>query len=591
MGHIAFDLETEGLIERGQIPRIICYAYAKYDDDGSTHGGCFEWDKAKVEELLKDEIVIFHNSSFDNAVLRGHGVLVEDYEDTLLMSYVWEPSAEHSLKAWGELLDFPKLPNPWKGAYPTEFNEAVADRCYRDAELTLKLYTKLMSLLETDEQALRLYWNVELPYSIAVQEMERTGLYIDVETAQKISNVITQESDSLLSEIHHQFPCVAITRKKLKSYKNNWYKPGLVWSKYDDTTEEHIFNVVGPINPGSNMQVANALMSLGWEPEDMTKTGLPQVSEDVLSNIQGEPGEFAKKVLSFNGKIHLVNSFIKPMCEKFLASDGHVKGNFNQAVTLTGRLSSSKPNLQNIDTRIRELFTCPPGYLLVDGDLSNIEARMVAYYLWRYYDDESFATIFIEDRDFHDSNAESWNLERKAAKTVYFACIYGSGVGRISTTLGCSYREAQEILNKVYRACPNLRNLIQDVQESCKENDMILHSLLGRRLWYPAINSDCSELASRASRQVFNAVVQGSSADVLKVLTLESMPLLRQYDAVLAAAVHDQNVMYCPQETAQLLAADLTLNWSRSRMLSVPGKGFVPIKAEFKSGSRWSETH
>lgn len=591
----ALDLETRGLIEKGKSPDIICASVVS-----DEFAWCEEWDEHHRQEIISlvndGYTFVFHNANFDRAVLRSANVQIPRYHDTMIMSYVWQPSNEHSLKAWGEKLKHSKLPKPWAGHYPEEFTEEVRVYCLNDSQLTLKLYDHLRQKLAEDPEAMSLYEDIELPYSVIIQEMERTGLYLDIQKALELGDRLRAKSEQLLSRLQYKFYSIPIGTKKYKKLEPHNSKPHLKFVKKDG--DEYIFEEYGVYNPKSGLQTAYVLQQEGWKPTKMTARNAVKTDEDTLEEIMEEPARtIATDIIEYRKLEKLTNSFVMPLTKEHLSDDGFVRGTFNQCVTLTGRLSCSNPNLQNIPKRtelgkeMRAIFTAPKGWKIFDGDLSNIEARVFAYYLWLIRGDDSMAKIFIAREDFHTANSNEWSVDRNAAKTGFFAKLYGSGIGKFARALKLDYVEAKKIMSTIDRKCPSLNSLIADVVATARAQEGVLHTLLGRRLVYPNLFSDDGELRSEAERQVFNALIQGSSADVLKYLSVDSMPIVRKYHAVTAAAVHDEYIGYVPECFATDLVQSMTYRWSNSSILTIPGKGYIPVVAEFQAADSWIEAH
>lgn len=236
---------------------------------------------------------------------------------------------------------------------------------------------------------------------------------------------------------------------------------------------------------------------------------------------------------------------------------------------------------------MRSLITVPNDELvIVNGDLSNIEARILAWMLDYYTEDSSLAEIFINNQDFHSSNAQAWGVERDVAKTLLFAILYGATEFRIAKTLKVSVREAKQFIRKLQKALPAVFELKEMVIDGCREHKGILHSLLGRRLVYRNIFSEDTKERAYAERQIFNAYIQGSAGDILKYLTIKSMPWIEHYNARIAAAVHDEILVYSPSENAEALVEKLNEVFNDKELIAP-----VPVVAEFRYGKTWKEVH
>ncbi len=582
----AIDLETKGLIHHAKPPEIICFSWASDESTGVAQWG--EEGIRLLNKLIEKFTIVFHNSSFDNAVLFLSGVVVSDYHDTQLMSYVLEPEAMHfhTLRHWGSVLGQSKLEKPWVDDYPTEFTEEVKDYCRVDSEITLKLYYHLKGLLEADPKAWEYYNTIELPFSLVIQEMERTGMFMDVDEMASIDLAIQDEMTPLWEEFR-KFE--GLCPGKMFTYKKE--HPELVPPNHEFikiVEGEWFYREYIPFNPASNAHKIYVLKRVaGWEPTEKTKTGEAKVSQDVLELI-AHP--FADALVSYSKLNKIQTSFIEPFAT--FIDDNHVmRGNFNQSVTITGRLSSSSPNMQNLPARgelgkkIRNLITVPDDSIsLFNGDLSNIEIRVFAWMLAVYLDEMSLAEAFIAGKDIHSSNAETWGVERGHAKTLMFAILYGAQAALIAKKLKKPVREADVLIARLNASMPAVQALKEEVWESARENDGVLHTILGHRLVYPDVCSKNKWKKLKAERQIFNAYIQGSSADIFKSLTLDAMPIIVSHDAQLSACVHDEALGYVPTANAPSLCKELTHQFSTSPLI-LP----VPISADFHYGTKWGD--
>lgn len=608
-GLIAVDLETTGLIKAGHIPEIICVGYHGYDMSGTFVSGAEPWSpelRDKLNQWVDDGCVfIFHNSNFDRPVLKHHGVVVTLFEDTMLMSYVWEPNLPHGLDSCAERhLGKHKLEKPWKGqGFPIAFDVGLQEYVQRDVILTYDLYHTLFDYLCQDEAALGTYYNLELLFTLAIQEMEKTGLHFDVAKAKELEQQLQADSDAALAELQAEYPKVF---QKERLYKTNKVKVKDNLEPADPATREidgqvyYVYNEYAPFNPNSNKHIIQVLTQLGWEPKETTAKGNPKVDEKILTEID-DPRltPFVDKILRYKKAEKIRSTFIQPLTTEYLDPNGDfVKGHYNQCVTLTGRLSSSEPNLQNIPRhsdqgkQIRGLFTAPDGYVMFDGDLSNIEARVCAYFMWLFTGNDSMAKIFINNENFHTKNSEEWGIPRDAAKKFFFAKIYGAGLRRLAKDLKCSLDEVRDFSDRVNKACPALDQMINLIILQLEESpNHTIHTLFGRRLCYPNIASDDEDLRAEAQRQVVNALIQGSAADILKVLTILSLPVIRKYGGCLAASIHDEIVGYAPADQGEALIAELNSLWSSFPVLRLDANHQVPVSGDFKTGLSWAETH
>ena len=411
-------------------------------------------------------------------------------------------------------------------------------------------------------------------------------MYVDDVEMQNMNNTLSAQCIEIRTNLTKQAGLCPVGVKNYKKSHPDKMPPQ--WHYLGEVDGVYSYQEYGEFNPNSNHHKAYVLRAqAGWEPEEHTKTGEPKVSKDVLDKIQHP---IADMLVEYGTMNKILTSFIQPF-EKYKDENSVLRGNFNQTVTITGRLSSSTPNMQNLPARgelgkqLRNIITTPSeDVCLFNGDLSNIEARMLAWMLHEFLGESSLADIFISGKDFHTANAEAWGVERIAAKTLLFAILYGASAPRIAKTLKRSVAEAQALIDKLNKALPAVQEMKELVWNTAIENGGTLHTLLGHRLVYPDILSKHKGKKGKAERQLFNAFIQGSSGDVLKFLTNKCMPSIVEHDAVLAASVHDELLGYVPRANAQSLCGELSHIFSTCDLITP-----VPIEAEFKFGYKWGE--
>jgi len=625
------DLETFDLTGK----KIWCCGFAT-----DARSWCVEWDDAStpayIEELAETYTLVFHNAKFDVRVLREHDTDIKlgSYHDTMIMSYVWNTRriGGHGLASWGNELGYRKMdyrqacidaglldPKTPRGAeHRLPYDNLKRDYCIRDCEVTLRLWHKLMFLFSGDSKATKLLLEIELPMIDAIIEMETTGFYVDKVTSLEMLDTLTIGCDALRSTMKDIIPFVP--------GKEVVYKTGFIRRKIDTVVEQtgttkagkpktrkvDTFNTtyshctLVEFNPNSGAQVADALTSLyGWVPSKLTPSGAPCTDADTLSSLTDYPLAVSLCEYSTINKMHgMTTGYLE-----FLGEGRRLFSSFNQCVTKTGRLSSSDPNVQNIPAngvwgdRMRSLFTSPgDGWKMVGCDLSNIEGRVLAHYLSLVCNENRMTDTFAAGVDFHQANADAWGLPRQQAKTGLYALLYGAGaasVGKGDAVKG------QAIMDSIYEGMPAIKALKEMVWKRCADNNGLVYDAFGRRLNYPEINeSGATEAALRvddregktvkqvakgfmaqAKRQVFNALLQGTAASVLKKIVLLVALYQDEYNAHLCANVHDEALYYTPVGQTEGFAARVT------KTFSTPLLSNCPIMGVAKIGDNWNAIH
>lgn len=360
-------------------------------------------------------------------------------------------------------------------------------------------------------------------------------------------------------------------------------------------------------------------------PNTFTDKGNPKLDDDVLSEI---PGEFAALVREYRECTKLLGTYAEKFAE-IRDQYGYVHCSWNQTVTVTGRLSSSNPNLQNVPARkplgqlLRRAFHAPPGYVVLDFDLSAIEYRILAALQYRYFMEtygwvpedvqrmlDTFAIPpFNPDGtenplgDIHTTMALLWGVERGDGKNISFGRIFGFGPAKAAVMIGVSIERAKQLIAQANETNPSFLEFREYVWNLYRSHGGISHTLFGRRLVYPEICLEKSNKEqilcggrivvpaeevgwrrARAERQAFNAVIQGSNADLMKILGLELLVPMWLLGARMAAQVHDEMIFYVPEENAQAAMELVRATITRAAGELLPG---VPVYGDVRVASNW----
>lgn len=635
MRYVAFDFETAGLEARydKKVP-VWCVGFAWRDEHGELKSKWYNWvlGQKHLSALAADTEVrlVAHNASFDVAVARTRGVGIEPsrYHDTLLMSYLTNPGGEHGLSSLGEKLGREKIdfrqvcidkgyiePKAKRGAEffinYAENSEALSDLgtyCARDCEVALLVFEKLVNTHYKEDRKLRdCYYNIELPYVECIIELENTGLYVDMEKLSLLKEKLVERKDYLSQEIRSKYSCLPeqmdwdkkhkVYVGRAKEYKNGVSKNknnakhythhGVLMASEPSLVYDHC--PLSSFSTTNSRHLAWCLLREGWKPEAFTDSGLPSTEAEVVDTLDYPIAKLYTEVSELE---KLLGTFVNGLVDRADARN-FVHGSYSQCITLTSRLSSSNPNMQNLPARgvgaqIRECFTAPPGYDIVVGDLANIEVRVLAYYLEKLFNDSDMADALRDGVDFHSANAAKWGVSRTEAKTGLFCLLYGGSAKALAAAAKIEVDKAQVVIDNIHATTPAIQQLMDSVWRTCRQRQGVIYTLMGNRLFYPEINNFNKWERMRAERQSFNALIQGSAAGINKELQLQALPLTRKFRARQSAVVHDELVILCPSRYTDDMTEELnTKVYKNDSLLKTGTDRCIPVVADFYKGTSW----
>ena len=516
-------------------------------------------------EILK----VGQNIKYDYEVLMNYGVEIQGKMfDTMLAHYIIQPELYHNMDYLAEVflnyqtvhieeLIGPKGKNQksMRDLAPSEVYEYAAE----DADITLRLKNVLEPKLKEIECE-DLFWNVEMPLVPVLAHMEMNGVCIDTETLKETSNNLTNR----LAEIEH-----------------------------------HIYELAGEsFNISSPRQVGEILfgkMKIVEKPKK-TKTGQYVTSEEVLQQLRSK-SPIIDEILNYRGLKKLLGTYIDALPKLINPRTGHIHASFNQAITATGRLSSSDPNLQNIPVRdddgkeIRRCFIPEPGCLFFSADYSQIELRIMAH----LSEDANMVEAFREGSDIHAATAAKiWHedikdvtdAQRKKAKTANFGIIYGITTFGLAQRMNIENKEAKQIIEDYFRTFPGVHAYMEKSKEMARAKGYA-ETLFHRRRYLPDINSKNGTVRGFAERNAINAPIQGSEADIIKVAMVRIFNRFRKegIKSKMIIQVHDElNFSVYPEEKEQVEKI-VVEEMQNAYKLS------VPLVADAGWGKNWLEAH
>jgi DNA polymerase-1 len=463
-----------------------------------------------------------------------------------------------------ELLDYRTIPYSdvaGSGKKKICFDEVEVEKATvyaaEDADITLRLYEKLLPMVKEQEQQ-ALFDDVEMALLPILVKMEQIGIRIDAKFLNGLSADMEKKLAALEGEIH-----------------------GLAGT---------IFNI------GSPKQLGEILFErLGLPKGKKTKTGW-STDVEVLSNL-AEEHEIAEKILDYRSLAKLKGTYTDALPKLIHPDTGRIHSSFNQAVTATGRLSSSDPNLQNIPIRteegrrIREGFIPSEGCLLLAADYSQVELRILAHMA----DEPALKEAFARGEDIHRRTASEvlglfpdmvTDEQRRQAKAINFGVIYGMSAFGLAKQLGISRREAQTFIDTYFERYPGIRTFMDSCVAEAREK-MYVTTLLGRRCAIPEINSKNGAVRGYAERNAINYPVQGSAADIIKVAMVRIARRLTREgsNARMLLQVHDELVFDVPKEELEDVKTLVVEEMEGAVDVS------VPLLVEAGHGYNWREAH
>ena len=516
-------------------------------------------------EILK----IGQNIKYDMEVLMNYGVrLAAPMFDTMLAHYVLQPEQKHNMDILAETLlnyqtiHIDELIGP-KGKSQKNMRDLspadICDYAAEDADITLRLYNVLKPRLkEADVEDL--FYNIEMPLVPVLAEMEMNGVLLDTNALAETSKVLTERMKQIEKEI------------------------------YD--LAGHEFNIASPKQVG---EVLFGEMKIVDKPKK-TKTGQFVTSEEVLLQLRSK-APIVDHILEHRGLKKLLGTYVDALPKLINPHTGHIHTSFNQAVTATGRLSSSDPNLQNIPVRgeegkeIRKCFIPEPGCLFFSADYSQIELRVMAH----LSGDKNMIEAFREGYDIHAATAARIYKEdindvtrdqRTKAKRANFGIIYGITVVGLAERLEISRDEAKQLIDGYFETFPQVHAYMEKAKELAREHGYA-ETFFHRRRYLPDITSHNATVRNFAERNAINAPIQGSAADIIKIAMVRIFERFRREEikSKMILQVHDElNFSVLPEEKERVEKIVL-----EEMQNAYPLQ--VPLVADSGWGENWLEAH
>lgn len=516
-------------------------------------------------EMLK----VGQNIKYDYEVLRNYDVDIQGpMFDTMLAHYVLQPELHHNMDFMAETLlhyrtvHIEELIGP-KGKHQKNMRDLdpkdVYEYAAEDADVTLKLKNVLEPMLK-EKGMQRLFWDIEMPLVKVLADMELNGICLDTDSLKETERIF---------------------KERMAHY------------------EQHAYELAGEtFNISSPKQVGDILfgkMQLLDKPKK-TRTGQYVTSEEVLLQLR-DKAPIVDDILNYRGLKKLLGTYVEALPLLINKRTGHIHTSFNQAVTATGRLSSSDPNLQNIPVRdddgkeIRKCFVPEPGCLFFSADYSQIELRIMAH----LSGDENMIEAFREGLDIHRATAakiwkepldEVTDAQRKKAKQANFGIIYGITAFGLAQRMGIPNGEARQLIQDYFATFPKVHAFMENAVTTAREKKYA-ETMFGRRRYLPDIDSKNGTVRGFAERNAINAPIQGSEADIIKIAMIRIWRRFKEEGirSKMILQVHDElNFSVYPEEKEKVENIVLTEMQNACRLS-------VPLIADAGWGKNWLEAH
>ncbi|AWX14544.1 DNA polymerase I [Mergibacter septicus] len=507
------------------------------------------------------------NIKYDQTIFARYGIILQGIAfDTMLESYLLESTGRHNmddlaLRYLGyKTITFEEIAG--KGKNQLTFDQIelsqATEYAAEDADITMKLHQTLSKRLEQEPKLSELFYQMEMPLVSVLSRMERYGVKID-------TDLLDQHSNEL---------AVRLTELEQKAHQ----------------LAGQTFNLA------STKQLQDILFTqLGLPVIKKTPKGAPSTSEEVLEELALEH-ELPRVLVEYRGLSKLKSTYTDKLPIMVDPNTQRVHTSYHQAVTATGRLSSSDPNLQNIPIRnqegrrIRQAFIAEKGYKIVAADYSQIELRIMA----QLSGDQGLLEAFAQGKDIHQATAaeifdlpleQVSNEQRRSAKAINFGLIYGMSSFGLAQQLGIGRNQAQEYIDRYFQRYPGVQQFMVDIREKAKEKGYV-ETLFGRRLYLPDIQSSNAIRRKAAERVAINAPMQGTAADIIKRAMIElDKQLCNKTDIRMVMQVHDELVFEVKEEQVEHYTALIKHAMQNAATLN------VPLIVDVGVGDNWDEAH
>ncbi|MDG2107120.1 MAG: DNA polymerase I [Woeseiaceae bacterium] len=517
----------------------------------------------------EDKKKVGHHLKYDAHILARYGIALAGMQfDSMIESYVLNSVAtRHDMDSVAkyylnrETIHYEDVAG--KGVKQLTFNqvdlEVAAPYAAEDADVTLQLHKNLWNQLNKNPALKSVYEDIEQPLVPILLKMEENGVLVDRKMLAKQSSELAKKIIELESRAHEL--------------------------------------AGGPFNLGSPKQLQQILFEQQGLPIiRKTPKGQPSTAEDVLVELANDY-ELPAVIIEFRSISKLKSTYTEKLPLQISESTGRIHTSYHQAVTITGRLSSTDPNLQNIPIRtpegrrIRQAFIAPKDQILLAADYSQIELRIMAH----LSSDSNLIKAFLDEKDVHRATAaevfaltidEVTDDQRRSAKAINFGLIYGMSAFGLAKQLGISRGEAQEYVDMYFDRYPSVKTYMDNIRKTASVNGFV-ETVFGRRLYLPEINARNANRRQYAERTAINAPMQGTAADIIKraMISIHQWLQDEQPDVRMIMQVHDELVFEVNKNKVENIKDRITNLMNNAASLS------VPLKVDVGIGKNWDEAH
>lgn len=576
----AFDTETTSIdyMEAKLVGLSFCceagkaaYVPMAHNYEGAPVQLAMELVLSKIRPLLEnpEKTIIGQNLKYDISVMARHGVSIKaKVIDTMLESYVLNSVASRhnmddlALNYLGlSTVHFEDIAG--KGAKQLTFNQIELDKAghyaAEDADITFRLHQVLWPRLQAEGRLASVYQDIEIPLVPILSDVERGGVLLDEEQ-------LKLQSGELEKRLHE--------------------------------LEQEAYGLAGEeFNLGSPKQLQQIFFEkLGLPVIKKTPKGQPSTAEPVLQELALDY-PLPRVIMEYRGLSKLKSTYTDQLPKQITQSTGRIHTSYHQAVTATGRLSSSDPNLQNIPIRtqegrrVRRAFIAPDGYKIMAADYSQIELRIMAH----LSQDKGLIHAFKNGLDIHKATAaevfggavsDVSDDHRRSAKAINFGLIYGMSAFGLSRQLNISRGAAQDYIDLYFNRYPGVKDYMDRTRALAAEQGYV-ETIFGRRLYLPEIRASNFQRRQAAERTAINAPMQGTAADIIKkaMITVHGWLASSNLDTRMTMQVHDELVLEVPEGNVQEVASGV------EKLMSGAVELCIPLVVEAGVGDNWDEAH